>query len=407
MIGGTVRWVAWGPWVLAVLAVAPMVALASVNEESSARVSSLVAVLILAFSSVGALIASRRPENPIGWLFLSGALVMASAELSLEYAVYALSTAPDALPAGGVIGWFGGWARGVGWSLLVVFPILLFPTGRLPSPRWRPVLWAAVAFMVFFTLVIWLSPISEDLRLAGVGNPLGLELEFMNAVREVQYVALLLLLLACGASVVFRFRGSRGDERQQLKWFAYAVGVMVLLFASWLTLTLAGIVLPGVLLWIVPLLGLPVGVGVAVLRYRLYDIDLVISRTLVYGSLTVALALIYFGSVVSLQYAFRALTGQTSSLAVVASTLAIAALFGPLRRRIQDAVDRRFYRNKYDAAKTLESFAARLRDETDLEVLGGDLAAIALETLQPAHVSLWLRGTDHGMPGVKEKGGEP
>jgi hypothetical protein len=390
--GGAARWPALGLWTLTGLAVVPTVALAAVNEASSVRDSAFSAVLILAFSSAGALVASRRPENPIGWLFLSGALVQFSGELALEYAVYALFTAPGSLPAAGWAGWFGGWARGIGWSLVVVFPLLLFPTGGLPSPRWRPALWAAVAFVVFFTLVVWLAPVSEDLRLASVGNPLGIDWEAMNAVREVQYVALLLLLLVCGASVVARFRGSRGDERQQLKWFAYAVAVMVVLFAWWLSLTLAGIVVPGVLMWVVPLLGLPVGVGIAVLRYRLYDIDVVISRTLVYGSLTVSLALIYAGSVASLQYALRVLTGTTGSqLVVVASTLFIAALFSPMRRRIQALIDRRFYRSRYDARLTLEAYAAKLREGTDLDELDGELVSVVSETMRPALVSLWLR----------------
>lgn len=399
MSGRVAGWSAWGLWAITVVAMASTVVLVAVNEASPVRDSAFVAVLILAFSSVGALIASRRPENSIGWLFLSGALFWAVGELALEYAVYVLFTAPGALPLGAWAGWFGDWARGMGWLLAVLLLLLLFPTGRLPSPRWRPVAWAAGAFLALFTLVVWLSPVSQDLRLASVGNPMGIEWGAMNALREVLYVALLLLLLACGASTALRFRRSGGEERQQLKWFAYAVGVMVSLFAAWFSLALAGIVTPDVLMWTIPLLGLPVAVGVAVLRHRLYDIDVVINRTLVYGSLTVSLALVYAGCVASLQYVFRALTGGESQLAVVASTLAIAALFSPLRRGIQGFIDRRFYRKKYDAAKTLEELGARLRDETDLEALDDDLVAVARETVQPAHVSLWLREPDRSKPG--------
>jgi hypothetical protein len=392
MSGRMAGWSAWGIWAMTLLAMVLTLRLAAPNEPSSSlRNMVFVSLVVLAFATVGSLVASRRPENPIGWLFCVGAFLWILGELALEYAVYALITAPGTLPAGAWIGWFGGWARGMGWLLIVPFLLLLFPTGRLPSPRWRPVLWGVVVFVLFFTLVLWLSPASSDLRLASLRNPLGIDLDVMDSLLEVVFLALPLLPVVSGAAVVVRFRRSRGDERQQIKWFAYAVAVMVVVFASWFSLALAGLAFPGALMWTVPLLGLPVAVGVAILRYRLYDIDLVINRTLVYGSLTVTLALVYAGCVFSLQYAFQALAGQTSQLAVVASTLAIAALFGPLRRQVQSFIDRRFYRRRYDAAKTLEAFGARLRDETDLGSLGEGLTGVVRETVQPAHVSLWLR----------------
>jgi hypothetical protein len=188
-----------------------------------------------------------------------------------------------------------------------------------------------------------------------------------------------------------RFRRSRGEERQQLKWFAYAVAVMVVLFVLWFSLTLVGLVEAGVLVFSLPLVGLPIAVGVAILRHRLYDIDLVINRTLVYGSLTALLGATYLGGVVLLQGAFRVLTGQESQLAIVASTLLIAALFIPLRGRVQSFIDRRFYRKKYDAARTLQDFSTRLREKTDLDSLDTELLGVVRETVQPAHVSLWLR----------------
>jgi hypothetical protein len=392
MSGRMAGWSAWGIWAMTLLAMVLTLRLAAPNEPSSSlRNMVFVSLVVLAFATVGSLVASRRPENPIGWLFCVGAFLWILGELALEYAVYALITAPGALPAGAWIGWFGGWARGMGWLLIVPFLLLLFPTGRLPSPRWRPVLWGVVVFVLFFTLVLWLSPASSDLRLASLRNPLGIDLDVMDSLLEVVFLALPLLPVVSGAAVVVRFRRSRGDERQQIKWFAYAVAVMVVVFASWFSLALAGLAFPGALMWTVPLLGLPVAVGVAILRYRLYDIDVIINRTLVYGSLTVTLALVYAGCVFSLQYTFQALAGQTSQLAVVASTLAIAALFGPLRRQVQSFIDRRFYRRRYDAAKTLEAFGARLRDETDLGSLGEDLTGVVRETVQPAHVSLWLR----------------
>ena len=382
---------AWGLWALTALAAAPTLLLASLNEPSSARNSAVVALVILAFSTVGALVASRRPENPIGWLFLAGASCWVLGELALEYAVYTLVTVPGTLSGGAWAGWFGGWARGVGWLIIALFLLLLFPTGRLPSPRWRPVLWGAVLFCLFFTAVVWLSPTSADLRLAFVSNPLGLELRIMNLLMEVLYFALPLTLVVSGSAVIVRFRRSRGDERQQIKWFAYAVALMVSLFLFWFSLALTGLVPPDALLWTVPLLGLPAGVGVAILRYRLYDVDRIINRTLVYGLLTAVLALVYAGSVVALQRVFALLTGGDSSLAVVASTLAIAALFNPLRRRVQSFVDRRFYRGKYDAERILADFSATLREGTDLVKLDEDLISTVRETVQPEHARLWLR----------------
>jgi len=366
--------------------------LAALNEPtSSLRNTVFVSLVILAFSTVGALIGSRRPENPIGWLFCSGAFFWIFGELALEYGVYALITAPGTLPAGAGAVWFGSWARGVGWFLIVTFLLLLFPNGRLPSPRWRPVLWGAVGYVGFFTVVILLSPSSNDTRLAFVRNPFGLEIELIDLLLELVYLTIPLLLVAGAAAVIVRFRRSRGDERQQLKWFAYAVGVMVVLFVLWFSLTLVGLVEAGALVFSLPLLGLPIAVGIAILRYRLYDIDLVINRTLVYAPLTALLAATYLGGVVLSQGIIRALTGQESQLAIVASTLLIAALFVPLRRRVQSFIDRRFYRNKYDAARTLRDFSGKLRERTDLDDLNAELLGVVRKTVQPAHASLWLR----------------
>jgi hypothetical protein len=399
MSGRMAGWLAWGMWASTVLAVALTLFLASLNDSSSSfRNATVISLLIFSFSTVGALVASRRPENAIGWLYCSGTLVWMLGELALEYAVYALITdPPGALPAGAWAAWFGAWARGVGWFLIVVFLLLLFPTGRLPSRRWRPVLWGAVGYIAFFTLVIWLSPESFDLRLGSVRNPLGLEIGIMVLLlQEVVPLTFPLLVVVSGTAVIVRFRRSRGDERQQLKWFAYAVAVMIVVFVFWFSLELARFAPAGALTFTVPLIGLPVAVAIAILKYRLYDIDLLINRTLVYAVLTATLALVYFGGVVSLQYVFRAFIGQESTLAVVASTLAIAALFQPLRRRIQALIDRRFYRRKYDAAKTLQDISAKLRNETDLDALSDELVGVVRKTMQPEHVSLWLRPPQRG-----------
>jgi hypothetical protein len=310
-------WLAWSMWALTVLAVALTLLIASLNESSSFQNTAFLSLLIFAFSTVGALVASRRPENPIGWLFCSGAFIWIVGELALEYGVYALITAPGTLPAGAWAAWFGGWARGMGWFLIVMFLLLLFPTGRLPSPRWRPVLWGAVGYIGFFTLVVWLSPVSADTRLQEfVRNPLGLEIALMNLLVDLLYLTIPLLVVVSGTAVIARFRRSRGDERQQLKWFAYTVAVMVVVFVIWFSLELAGLVPLSALAFTVPLLGLPIAVGIAILKYRLYDIDFLINRTLVYSALTVTLVALYFGGIVLLQGAFRALTGQNSTLAV-------------------------------------------------------------------------------------------
>jgi hypothetical protein len=277
--------------------------------------------------------------------------------------------------------------------IAATFFCLLFPDGRPPSHRSRWVGRLALMGGVLLVLGLSLTPGTLDERnYPGVRNPVGVEgagrlLEGTTTVGT--GLALVALLLAV-VSMIVRFRRSIGDERQQLKWVVYAGAVAAGGFA--LTLFLSGPLANAVFaLAFLAFIGVPVAAGVAILRYRLYEIDLLINRTLVYGTLTAALAMVYVGSVVSLQALFRTLTGQESQLAVVVSTLAIAALFGPLRRRVQAFIDRRFYRRKYDAAKTLAAFGAKLREETDLETLSDELVAVVRSTMQPAHVSLWLR----------------
>ena len=345
--------------------------------------------MILAYSTVGTLVASYRPENAIGWLFLAGAFVWIAGELALGYGVYALITDPGALPAGAWAAWFGAWARGIGWFILVTFSLLFFLTGTLPYLRWRPVLWGIVGLVVFYTLASWLSPDTNDPRLTFVRNPLGLESRTMSLLYEILNIAFPLPIVASSLAVITRFRRSRGDERRQLKWFAYAVATAV--FVIWFSLAVAGLVAPSPLMYEVPLIGLPVATGIAILKERLYDIDLLINRTIVYGSLTATLVAFYFGLIVASQRIFVFFTGQESTFAVVASTLLIAALFNPLRSGLQSFVDRRFYRSKYDAAKTLAAFNARLREETDLGSLGDEVLGVVKETMQPEHASLWLR----------------
>jgi hypothetical protein len=321
---------------------------------------------------LGGLIASRRPENPYGWLWLGFGLGLALQLLGGSYAAYALvepgslvapKTIPHLLNPGGPLA-----------LALTPFLLLLFPTGRLPSPRWRFVARSvAVSGAVLISLSFFF--ISPD-QAGGI----------VSVMAVVVASALFASIFLSALSLVVRYRRADGVERQQLKWFALAAVVA----ASSLVGQLLGEALWNLLI-AATYTALYVAVGVAILRYRLYDIDLIINRALVYGSLTATLALVYVGGVVGLQSVFRGLTWQESTLAVVASTLAIAALFNPLRRRVQGSVDRRFYRRKYNAAKTLEAFNTRLRNETDLDTLSGDLVGVARDTMQPEHVSLWLR----------------
>jgi hypothetical protein len=359
-------------------------------------------VLFLAFPLVGALIASRRPKNAVGWLCLAVGLLWALSGVFDYYSYYGAAT-PGSVPfpvvMAGISDWI--WVPAVG--LLGTYVLLLFPDGRLPSRRWRPLAWLSGAVILLLSFGVMLAPGPLD-NLGGVRNPFGIEgADWLTAGAYALLPLLLLCMLASALSLVLRYRHSGGEERQQIKWIAFAASVVVVVYAiamiasfvfpeeSWTT---AGSV------WWLNLLTyavlssftlVPIAVGIAVLKYRLYEIDIIINRALVYGSLTAMLVALYLGGVVLLQRLFVLLTGERSTLAVVASTLLIAALFTPLRRRIQRFIDRSFYRRKYDAAKTLERFSMKLRDETDLEALSDDLVGVVRETMQPAHVSLWLR----------------
>jgi hypothetical protein len=358
--------------------------------------------LFLVFPLMGALIASRRPENPIGWLCLADGFLWMTTDMLDYYSVYGVAK-PGSLPfplgAAGINNWL--WVPSVG--LLATYVFLLFPNGRLTSRRWRPLAWLSGVVIVSVSIGVMLSPGSLDMP-RGIPNPFGLEAAPWVTVAAYAILPLLpLCMFASAVSLVLRYRHSEADVRQHIKWIVFAASLVAVVYliamiASFIHPSEAWTTVGSVwwlnLLTIAALLSfvtIPIAVGFAVLKYRLYDIDLIINRTLVYGSLTVTLVALYFGGIVVLQRLFVLLTGQQSTLAVVASTLLIAALFTPLRRRIQGFIDRRFYRRKYDASKTLEAFSAKLRDETDLDALSDDLTSVVRETMQPAHVSLWLR----------------
>jgi hypothetical protein len=339
-----------------------------------------IVVLVASYLTVGALVASRRPRNAVGWLLSFVGLASAVATFTGEYAPYA--RAMD-LAGAKLAAFLNGINVGV---LLAIFVPLLFPDGRLPSRRWRPLVWLLSTGLLLYAVDAALKP--------GGPDPLGVELpsSVYGVFVRVSLVSLVVGFIGSAASVVLRLWRARGQERQQIKWLVYATSVVVVsaLGAVLFPLPVGDVFY---VLMIYGFAGMPVAMGIAILRYRLYDIDRIINRTLVYGSLTALLALVYFGGVTATQTLLRNLTGQEKlpQLVVVASTLVIAALFNPLRRRIQSFIDRRFYRSKYDARKTIEEFSSKLREETDLEALRGDLVGVVRETMQPAHVSVWLR----------------
>jgi hypothetical protein len=396
-------WLAWSLCGLTLSLVACVVAFEALYRVSLAGLIFLL-VFVVPSALVGAVVASRQPRNPVGWFLVVSAICWAGNEATGRYALYGLVIEPGSLPLARLMAWPSTWMWLPGIALIILFLPLYFPDGRLLSPHWRPVLWLDLLFSVGFGVVFGaLYPGEVDELSPGIGgdvpgivNPLGIEaLQPLDRVTQIDIIlaVLLLVIVLCSvASLVVRFRRSSGEERQQMKWLTYAAA------ANFATLLLV-MSLPADSAWYravdslstLVLAGLPVAVGIAVLKYRLYEIDLIINRTLVYGTLTITLVVLYFGGIVVLQRIFVTLTGQQSTLAVVASTLLIAALFTPLRRRIQGFIDRRFYRRKYDARKTLEAFSTKLKNETDLESLNNDLVGVVRETMQPAHVSLWLR----------------
>jgi hypothetical protein len=347
-------------------------------------------LLAVGYSTVGAVTASHRPGNPVGWVLCSIGLSWGVAHLTSEYATYALLAAPGSLPAAEAAAWIYSWIWVPALGFIVFLP-LLFPTGRLPSARWRPFAWLSVLVAAAGSVVAAFSPGP------GVGfsiqNPFGIE--SLPDLNEELQAFMFVLIFVAAASLVWRLHQARGVERQQIKWVAYAGalggGASLPTYTVLEAVDLRWLYMAGYVPALVGIVGVPTAVGIAITRYRLYNIDILINRTLVYGTLTAMLVAVYFGGIILLQRFFLVLTGEKSTLAVVASTLLIAALFTPLRRRIQSFIDKRFYRRKYDARKTLETFSARLRNQTDLGALSDDLVGVVRETMQPAHVSLWLR----------------
>ena len=344
----------------------------------------LEALVLTAFGALGAIVASRQPHNPVGWVLALIPLALGVLVVGDRVFWQVALTTGDTDGIAAYAAWLANWA----WipAIVPAFTILplLFPTGSALSPRWRVLVWTAVVAGAVTLAGTAFAP-GPLMGYPAVVNPIAIDSPLVEVAGGVGFALLVPTALASIVSLAIRFRRSHGAERQQLKWVAAAAVLLPVAFVGF-GLSEQG----GFLILLFGLLIVAGAVAIAMLRYRLYDIDVVINRALVYGALTATLAGTYLASVLLLQLALSGLTAG-NGLAVAASTLAAAALFQPARRRIQATVDRRFFRRKYDATRTVERFAARLRDEVDLDALGSELRAVVAETMQPRHVSLWLR----------------
>jgi hypothetical protein len=389
------RTVAWVTWSAGALLAGLAILLQTPTTEGYSTPWAPAALGLGSFMTVGAVVVSRQPHNRIGWLCCAAGLLGGLAAFSGEYARYALGPHGGSLPGGLAMAWLNAWV-GTFWAGLVLsFLLLLFPTGRLPSRRWRPVAWACTVCVTALCVLDAVMP--GPLDASGQPNPLGID--SAQAALKRSYAVLILcfvlLTLGCAGSVVVRFRRAGGVERQQLKWFAAGAGQLAVLFAlalgvpglwnRWVSLTVSDVVF-GISFALIP-----VTIGIAILRYRLYDIDRLIRRTLVYGLLTALLAAVYASLALSLGQLFGDIGAEPPSWAVAGATLAVAALFQPARRRIQQAVDRRFNRRRYDTTKTIEAFSTRLRHHVDLDTLTSELLEVVDRTMEPTKASLWLR----------------
>jgi hypothetical protein len=359
---------------------------------------------LVSAATVGAVVASRRPAHPVGWLLLALGLSVSSSGLADQYVFYGLLARPGAVPAAAYVAVYGD-ASFILFAACIGFVLLLTPTGSLPSPRWRWWARVAAAAPAVFLLAATLRskeleppypPIRSPLAVQALAGPAEVAAGLALAVTG-------LAVLVGAASLVLRFRRARGVERQQLKWMAFAAALALVAVAA---VTVGAVMneqavvvgVSGVYMAVLPL-----AIGAAILRYRLYDLDRIVSRTLAYGLLTVLLASAYAGVVLGL----GRLLPQGSSLVVAAATLAVAGVFQPARRRVQRVVDRRFNRRRYDAAQTIAAFSDRLRQQVDLDALAAELLAVVDQTMQPTSVSLWLRPSVGASPHQRRAGASP
>jgi hypothetical protein len=401
---------AWALWGLTLLGLAAAAWLDRLLRQAGlpelvllgpSSISQVVAAVSAA--TVGAVLAARRPRHPVGWLLLGVGLSISAHVLTYGYTRYGLVARPGALPAAGYL---AGFNNGVvlSWIACAGFVLLLTPTGRLPSPRWR--WWAntAAAAALVWLLVSVVHPAPLYPEYPAIGNPLAVAAiprGLLEVTQPAAGVVVLASLVVGAVSLVGRFRRARGVERLQLRWLAWGA----VLAAAALLVAMASLLIEEDFTVLDLALGvcaalLPLATGAAILRYRLYDLDRIISRTIAYGLLTVLLGSAYVGVVLGL----GRLLPQGSSLGVAAATLAVAAVFQPARRRIQAGVDRRFNRRRYDSAQTITVFSARLREQVDLDSLTAELLAVAEETMQPTQSSLWLRPSDSAASNQRIRG---
>lgn len=344
-------------------------------------------VSIVSFGLLGALIVTRRPENRLGWILVAIACIHSLGYLAAALAGQLIFRGPTPDRTGVILAWIFIWSANLHYVPSGTFVFLLFPDGHLPSRRWRPLVWLTVASMA--GLVVATATLPGPLVVfTNVQNPFGLAGPLPLALAGVSFLVASGCAIASVASLFVRYRRASGAERQQIKWFLYggaiSIATVIVIIGFGVSLASATYLVSGAVIVIAA------AAGVAIFRYHLYDIDLLINRTLVYGLTTGGLALAFFGLVVVLQTILRPFTGG-SEIAVAGSTLGSIALVGPFRRRAQTGVDRRFYRSRYDAARIVDDFSARLRDQVDLDAVRADLLATAATTMQPAHASVWLR----------------
>jgi len=394
------RRLAWSLWLLTVALLAFGGWLEALNAPalSSLWQQSLgVVPLSLPFATVGALIASRQHHNPIGWLLGTVGLAASVLLVGHQYSRYGLVTAPGALPAGDWAAWLAVWPVDI-ITLALTLILLLFPTGRPLSPRWPPLVWLTVGLVAVGVGTTALSAANFASNVPYAQHPLQLfDAGTTRAVYETYTWVGAGLLVTAAWSMTLRLRRARGAERQQVKWFAYVAGLGAVALLAWSFVRPDPVIVA--LVWFP---ALAAAIGIAIFRYRLYDIDRLINRTLVYGLLTALLGGVYAGLVLILGQLFGAIGDQAPSWVVAGATLAVAALFQPARRRIQAIVDQHFNRRKYNAARTIEAFTLRLRDEVDLGALSAELLAVVDQTMQPTRTSLWLRPasttSEHAVP---------
>lgn len=397
-IRSRLSWLIWSVTVLGLVA-APVIVSVGVDRELTGTVEAPILVsfslFVLGFATTGALITSRQPANPVGWLCAGAAVLYVFAGVADSF----VNSFPDTATSGGVLLrlWItvgeSLWAPGLGIGATLL--LLLFPNGHLPSPRWRPIAWVASVVLILIPVAQILVPgrVQDYPVVSPVGIPGAATV--LEGIVGIAYMGLALCVPFSMASLFFRFRKAPPVERQQLKWLLFAAGLVAVLFLSSVILEVvtqnsaaAGEI--SNFLTTAALSAVPIAIGIAILRYRLYDIDVIINRALVYAVLTAVLAFVYIAVVFGLQQVLSPIT-QESDLAIAASTLAVAALFRPARTRVQSFIDHRFYRRKFDAQRTLDDFSSTLRDEVDLSALSSRLTGVISDTMQPAHVSLWLR----------------